>query len=63
MGYTVIRIPYFIQMNKQVLYNLINLGDINLDDVTIDLITSSYKDGFIDNKAVRIKDFCFYRFD
>ena len=50
MGYKVIRIPYFIQLTKEVIYNLFN--------IKLDKDLYSYPHGFIDKKAVLPADFC-----
>lgn len=56
LGYKVIRLPYFMQMNKQTLNIFYNILNENID---IDIL-SNYKLGFIDCKALRVKDFCLY---
>jgi hypothetical protein len=49
LGYKVIRIPYFIQLNREFYKNILN---IDRDDDYI------YKNGFIDDKVVLPADFC-----
>lgn len=56
LGYEVIRLPYFIQMNNQTLNIFYNILGENID---VDIL-SNYKLGFIDCKALRVKDFCLY---
>jgi len=50
LGYKIIRIPYFIQMSKEVIKNLFN---VNFD------IEQIYKHGFIDEKVVLPADYCY----
>lgn len=53
LGYNIIRIPYYLQMNIEVLsllYSYIN-KEVDTDNI------SNYKNGFIDKKALRPKDF------
>ena len=50
LGYKVIRIPYFIQLTKEVILDLFNI------ELKNDLY--NYPHGFIDKKAVLPADFC-----
>lgn len=50
LGYNVIRIPYFIQLNTEVIKLLFNI-DYEFNQV--------YSHGFIDDKAIRPYDFCY----
>ena len=49
LGYRVIRIPYFIQMNSEFFKNILNLDIGNL---------YNYPNGFIDNRAALPAEFC-----
>jgi len=49
MGYTVIRIPYFVQISKLTIFNLFNIK-INF--------TQTYPHGFINIKAMLPADYC-----
>jgi hypothetical protein len=52
LGYKIIRIPYFVQLDKRVMHKL--FGDFVLD--SFDYV--DYPHGFIDSKAVLPADFC-----
>lgn len=50
LGYKVIRIPYFIQLTKEVIFDLF--------DIEIEEELYTYPHGFIDKKAILPADFC-----
>lgn len=54
MGYSIVRIPYFIQLTKEVYDSLLGDFYIGVDE---SLLIVDYPHGFISSKAKRIADF------
>lgn len=51
LNYEIIRIPYFIQLNQEILYKYFNISD--------PVVYTSYPHGFIHPNVILPEDFCF----
>jgi len=57
MGYRIIRIPYFIQLNAFTILKMFGISISDNDNKLINDISGKYKHGFIDKKAMLPCDF------